>query len=115
MHDRVVEFLVRILMVIKVLFSKKIDAMRDAELPLVLTKFFEVDSVPERPTIIQKLKEIGYECHPTSLSVKIHDQDAAMMRSSGILVPGLYKNTSELPQGMLQIFTSSARHRLTPR
>jgi len=81
-------------MVIKVSFSKKLDTA-DAELPLVLTKFFEVDAMPEKPRIIRKLKEIGCECHPASLSVKIHDQDAAIMRSSGILLSRLYKNTTE--------------------
>ena len=81
-------------MVIKVSFSKKIDTA-DPELPLVLTKFFEVDAMPDKPTIIRKLKEMGCECHPASLAVKIHDQDAAIMRSSGILLSRLYKNTTE--------------------
>jgi hypothetical protein len=79
-------------MVIKVLFSKKINTTH-AELPLVLTKFFEVDAMPEKPKIIRKLKEMGCECHTASLSVKIQDQDAAIMRNSGILVSRLYKNT----------------------
>jgi hypothetical protein len=79
-------------MVIKVSFSKKIDTA-DPKLPLVLTKFFEVDAMPEKTRIIRKLKEIGSEVHPASVSVKIHNQDAAMMRSSGILVSRLYKNT----------------------
>jgi hypothetical protein len=79
-------------MVIKVLFSKKINTTH-VELPLVLTKFFEVDAMPEKPKIIRKLKEMGCECHAASLSVKIQDQDAAIMRNSGILVSRLYKNT----------------------
>ena len=54
-------------MVITVSFSKKLNTA-DAELPLVLTKFFEVDAMPEKPMIIQKLKEMGCECHPVSLS-----------------------------------------------
>jgi hypothetical protein len=81
-------------MVIKVIFSKKLDTA-DPELPLVLTKFFEIDAMPEKPTIIRKLREIGCECHAASVSVKIHDQDAAIMRSSGILVSRLYKNDTE--------------------
>ena len=75
-------------MVIKVLFSKKLDTA-DAELPLVLTKFFEADAMPEKPRIIGKLKEMGCECHRASLSVKIHDQDPTMMRNSGILIATL--------------------------
>jgi hypothetical protein len=75
-------------MVITVSFSKKLNTA-DAELPPVLTKFFEIDAIPEKPTIIRKLKEMGCECHPASVSVKIHDQDVAMMRSSGILVSRL--------------------------
>ena len=75
-------------MVIKVLFSKKLNTV-DAELPQVLTKFFEVDAMPEKPRIIRKLKEIGCECHRASLSVKIHDQDPTMMRNSGILIATL--------------------------
>jgi hypothetical protein len=81
-------------MVIKVSFSKKIDTA-DPKLPLVVAKFFEVDAMPEKPTIIRKLKEMGCECHPASLSVEIHDQDAVMMRSSGILVLQLCKNATE--------------------
>ena len=77
-------------MVIKVLFSNKMDTS-NLDLPLVLTKFFEVDAMPEKP---RKLKEMGCEFHPATLSVKIHDQDVAMMRSSGILVSRLYKNTA---------------------
>jgi hypothetical protein len=73
-------------MVIKVSFSKQIDATH-AELPLVLTKFFEVDAIPDKRRIIGKLKDMGCEFHPASVSVKIHDQDSATMRSSGILVP----------------------------
>jgi hypothetical protein len=76
-------------MVIKVLFSKKINTTH-AELPLVLTKFFEVDAMPEKSRIIRKLKDMGSECFSASLAVKIHDQDAAMMRSSGILVAQLW-------------------------
>ena len=76
-------------MVIKVLFSKKLNTSH-AELPLVLTKFFEVDAMPEKSRISQKLKDMGCECFPASLAVKIHDQDAAMMRSSGILVTQLW-------------------------
>jgi hypothetical protein len=51
--------------------------------------------MPEKPRIIRKLKEIGCECHPASLAVKIHDQDAAIMRSSGILLSRLYKNNED--------------------
>jgi len=80
-------------MVIKVLFSNKMDTS-NPDLPLVLTKFFEVDAMPEKPRIIKKLREMGCEFHPATLSVKIHDQDVAMMRSSGILVSRLYKNTA---------------------
>jgi hypothetical protein len=78
-------------MVIQISFSNKMDT-GDTD-PLVLTKFFEVDAMPEKSRIIRKLKEIGSEVHPASVSVKIHNQDAAMMRSSGILVSRLYKNT----------------------
>jgi hypothetical protein len=79
-------------MVIQVSFSNKMDT-GDTD-PLVLTKFFEVDAMPQKPTIIRKLKEMGCECHLASLSVKIHDQDASIMRSSGILVSRLYKNAT---------------------
>ena len=78
-------------MVIKVLFSNKMDTS-NPDLPLVLTKFFEVDAMPEKPRIIRKLREMGCEFHPAALSVKIHDQDVAIMRNSGILVSRLYKN-----------------------
>jgi hypothetical protein len=78
-------------MVIQISFSNKMDT-GDTD-PLVLTKFFEVDAMPEKSRIIRKLKEMGSEVHPASVSVKIHNQDAAMMRSSGILVSRLYKNT----------------------
>ena len=81
-------------MVIKVLFSKKLNTTH-AELPLMLTKFFEVDAMPEKPRIIGKLKEMGCECHRASLSIKIHDQDPTMMRNSGIFVLRLDKNTTE--------------------
>jgi hypothetical protein len=72
-------------MVIKVSFSKKLDT-GDIDLPLVLIRFFEVDAMPEKVRVIKKLKEMGCKFHPASLSVTIHDQDAAMMRSSGILI-----------------------------
>jgi hypothetical protein len=75
-------------MVIKVMFSKKLNRTH-AEFTLVLTKFFEVDAIPEKSRIIRKLKDMGCECFPASLAVKIHDQDAAMMRSSGIGVAKL--------------------------
>jgi len=78
-------------MVIQISFSNKTDT-GDTD-PLLLTKFFEVDAMPEKTRIIRKLKEIGREVHPASVSVKIHNQDAAMMRSSGILVSRLYANT----------------------
>ena len=78
-------------MVIQISFSNKTDT-GDTD-PLLLTKFFEVDAMPEKTRIIRKLKEIGSEVHPASVSVKIHNQDAAMMRSSGILVSRLYANT----------------------
>ena len=78
-------------MVIKVLFSNKMDTS-NPDLPLVLTKFFEVDAMPEKPRIIRKLKEMGCELHAATLSIKIHDQDAAMMRSSGILVAQLWSS-----------------------
>ena len=77
-------------MVIKVLFSKKLNTTQ-AELPLVLTKFFEVDAIPEKSRIIRKLKDMDSECFPASLAVTIHDQDAAMMRGSGIFVLRLDK------------------------
>jgi hypothetical protein len=80
-------------MVIKVSFSNKMDTS-NPDLPLVLTKFFEVDAMLEKPRIIRKLKEMGCEFHPATLSVEIHDQDAAMMRSSGIMVSRLYGNTA---------------------
>jgi hypothetical protein len=80
-------------MVIKVSFSKKLNTA-DAELPHVLTKFFEVDAMPEKSRVIRKLKEMGCECHPASLAVKIHDQDAAMMRGSGIFVLRLDKTAA---------------------
>lgn len=48
--------------------------------------------MPEKPTIIRKLKDMGRECFPASLAVKIHDQDAATMRSSGILVAQLWSS-----------------------
>ena len=72
-------------MVIKVSFSKKMDG-GNTDLPLVLIKFFEVDAMPDKARIIRKLKEMGCEFHPASVSESIHDQDVAMMRSSGILV-----------------------------
>lgn len=54
--------------------------------------YLEVDAMPEKPTIIRKLKDMGRECFPASLAVKIHDQDAATMRSSGILVAQLWSS-----------------------
>jgi hypothetical protein len=42
-----------------------------------------------------KTKGDGLRVNPVSLSAKIHDQDAVMMRSSGILVSRLYKKTIE--------------------
>ena len=78
-------------MVIQISFSNKMVTGNTD--PIVLTKFFEVDAMPEKSRIIRKLKEIGSEVHPASVSVKIHNQDAAMMRSSGILVSRLYANT----------------------
>ena len=79
-------------MVIKVSFSNQMDIGKP-DLPLVLTKFFEVDAIPEKPRIISKLQEMGCDFHAATLSIEIHDQDAALMRSSGILVSRLYTNT----------------------
>jgi hypothetical protein len=93
MFNKLNSCVTRTWVVIKVSFSKTMDTT-DAELPLVLTKFFEVDAMPQKPTIIRKLKEMGCECHPASLLVKIHDQDASIMRSSGILVSRFYKNAT---------------------
>jgi hypothetical protein len=45
-------------MVIQVSFSNKMDT-GDTD-TLVLTKFFEVDAMPEKSRIIRKLKEIGW-------------------------------------------------------
>lgn len=72
-------------MVIKVSFPNKMDT-DETDLPLVLTKFFEVDAMSDKPRIIGTLKEMGCEVHPASLSITIHDQDAAMMYTSGIRI-----------------------------
>jgi hypothetical protein len=76
-------------MVIKVSFQKQKDS-GDVDLSAEMTKFFEVEAMPEKPKVIGKLKEMGCRLEPTSVSIKIHLQDAGMMRSNGILVSRLY-------------------------
>ncbi|MGH7872084.1 MAG: hypothetical protein ACREQO_07675 [Candidatus Binatia bacterium] len=78
-------------MVIKVSFSRQIDP-RHSDTPLVLTKFFEVDTLENKSRIIGKLKEMGCELESETIPIDIHDQDAATMRSNGILVPRIYDN-----------------------
>ena len=76
-------------MVIKVSFQSPRDSS-DPISPTELIKFFEVDVLPEKPKIVRKLKEMGCQFDPLSVSIKIHPADAAMMRSNGILVSRLY-------------------------
>ncbi len=76
-------------MVIKVSFSRQMDS-RHSDTPLVLTKFFEVDTLRNKSRIIGKLKMMGCEFESETIPINIHDQDAATMRSKGILVPRIY-------------------------
>ena len=76
-------------MVIKVSFSRQMDS-RHSDTPLVLTKFFEVDTLRNKSRIIDKLKMMGCEFESETIPINIHDQDAATMRSKGILVPRIY-------------------------
>ena len=63
---------------------------RHTDTPLVLTKFFEVDTLRNKSRIIGKLKKMGCEFESETMPINIHDQDAATMRSKGILVPRIY-------------------------
>lgn len=76
-------------MVIKVSFQNHRNA-KDPDLPVELTKFFEVDALPERARIIGKLRETGCNFDEATLSIELHDDDAAEMRGSGIVVPRIY-------------------------
>ena len=78
-------------MVIAISFQSQMNP-KDPDSKSTQTKFFEVDTMPEKAIVVGKLKEMGCDFDEEVVSIKIHHQDAAVMRNGGIPVPRIYRN-----------------------
>lgn len=80
-------------MVIKVSFPTQSDT-GNPELPTtILTRYFEINTATDKSVIVGKLWAMGFHFDPKTLSIATHYQDAAIMRSNGIIVSRIYPNT----------------------
>jgi sulfur relay (sulfurtransferase) DsrF/TusC family protein len=72
-------------MVIEVSYQNSNDS-KDIHSHFKQTKYFDVDQMPDRNTVAQKLKNMGLDFDETTISIEPYDEDAQVMRKDNIAV-----------------------------
>jgi len=76
-------------MLVQITYQSQLDAAnKDTE--FIQTEFFESDALPEKPTIVGKLKEMGVDFAEDTVVIAAYiDSDADTMRGNGFRITEL--------------------------
>ena len=73
-------------MLVQVTYQSKLDAANKAT-EFTQTTFFEAEGLPEKPTVVNKLKEMSVDFAEETLIIAAYiDEDADTIRSNGFSV-----------------------------
>lgn len=76
-------------MLVQVTYQSQLDAANNAS-EFTQTEFFEAEDLPEKPTVINKLKEMSVDFAEDSVIITAYiDADADTLRSNGFHVTEL--------------------------
>ena len=72
-------------MVIEISYQESNDA-KNMHSHFKQTKYFEVDQIPDREKVVQRLRAAKVDFDESTLSIRPHDEDAHTMRKGNIPV-----------------------------